>query len=936
MKRTFLIAFCACLLACVISTQAFGAADAKEEPVGLVLSAGTGKVLRANTETPLATRAGDILFAGDSLKSTDTPATFLFCPGKTSQTLDPASEVLLDSKALKLKSGKLDPSRPVNACFLPQVVRVAVASQQHYGVSMTRGLAKPQYDVIPFDSLAANVKNELAPFEEMLKADPSNAAAWVQEAAVFDREKLEANALAAYSKVAEQWKDAVWVRGRIFELNESLANQAALKAAAISPDAKTYALMIGISKYQKLPKELWLQYADADAATFSQHLASARGGGVPADQMSVLSNEQATTAAIRNAFQTTLRNRAGKLDTVFILIAAQGTVDSRGAFILSYDSDPQDLSTTAIPISEIQTLVDDELSKVGRVVLMVDVSRSANIGNLKTATIGSAVEKLGQANGEMLGLMASRPKEYSMEGTQFGGGHGAFTYSIVKGLEGLADHNDDRSIDESELISYVRENVPNLTANKQHPRDFGNPQNATKLSDLSKPGITLARFRQLYDSKNGGPLFLASAEPQDVVPGPTAQDVDAYKAAVAAKHLLPEDQGSAWPLLDKLRGELPPEQVFIQENALRVALEDQAQQVLLRYLAGDQSPQTKAEFDNGAKYMQAALKLTSESLYLEGRSDFFMGRGLLYDKQYAQAANLLEQSVRIDPGEAYGYNALGISYLEQADFARSIPAFRDAAKRAPNWSYPLHNLALAQVESGDYQGAIRSYQQAMKITPQFSYLPYNLGLVYQRTNQRREAEAAYKKAQSLDPGSALPLNALGSLKASQGKNVEAEKYYRDALQKDPNLVPARHNLGLLLASIKGRQNEAIDVFKQNIAANPDFLASRISLAETYAQSGDTANAIAQYLEVVKAKPGFIAARTTLASLYLKTNQADLAIAQLRAAADVDKQNPGIWEQIGDAERSANHPAEAKEAYSTALKLQYQKSDKKRIANKMAF
>ncbi len=527
---------------------------------------------------------------------------------------------------------------------------------------------------------------------------------------------------------------------------------------------------------------------------------------------------------------------------------------------------------------------------------MVDVSRAANIGNLKTATIGSAVEKLGQANGEMLGLMASRPKEYSLEGTQFGGGHGALTYSIIKGLGGLADHNDDRSIDESELISYVRENVPNLTANKQHPRDFGNPVNAAKLSDLSKQGITLARFRQLYDSRNGGPLFLASGSPspQDVVPGPTAQDVDAYKTAVAAKHLLPDDQGSAWPLLDKLRGELPPKQVFIQENALRVALEDQAQQVLLRYLAGDQTPQTKVEFDNGAKYMQAALRLTQESLYLEGRSDFFQGRGLLYDKQYAQAANLLEQAVRIDPAEGYGYNALGIAYLEQADFAKAIPAFRDAAHYSPNWSYPLHNLALAQVESGDYDGAVRSYQQAMKITPQFSYLPYNLGLVYQRRNQRREAEAAYRKAlslASLDSARALPLNALGSLKASEGKNAEAEKDYRDALQKDPSMVQAKYNLALLLGGIKGRQTEAIAAFKESIAANPDFLASRISLGDLDAQTGDTPGAIEQYLEVVKSKPGYIAARTKLATLYLKSNQADLAIAQLRAAADLQKREP---------------------------------------------
>ncbi len=74
-----------------------------------------------------------------------------------------------------------------------------------------------------------------------------------------------------------------------------------------------------------------------------------------------------------------------------------------------------------------RSLVDDELSKVGRVVLMADCCRAATIGNLKTGAVGSAVEKLGEAQGEMLGLMASRPKELSVEGPQFGGGHGAFT-----------------------------------------------------------------------------------------------------------------------------------------------------------------------------------------------------------------------------------------------------------------------------------------------------------------------------------------------------------------------------------------------------------------------------------------------------------------------------------------------------------------------------
>jgi hypothetical protein len=218
----------------------------------------------------------------------------LFCPTKTSQTIDAASEVTLESKGLKFKTGKSSASRPVNACFLPQVVRVAVASQQHYGVSMTRGLAQPKGHVIPLADLPPNVRSEIVGLENSIQANPNDTQSIVEEAAVFDRNRLEANALEAYQKAAVAWPDAVWIKGRIFELQEDLATQAAIKAAAISPDAKTYAMLVGVSKYQKLPKELWLQYPGADATAFGQHLASPRGGGVPQDQMLVLTDEQAT------------------------------------------------------------------------------------------------------------------------------------------------------------------------------------------------------------------------------------------------------------------------------------------------------------------------------------------------------------------------------------------------------------------------------------------------------------------------------------------------------------------------------------------------------------------------------------------------------------------------------------------------------------------
>ena len=203
---------------------------------------------------PLAARAGDILFTGDELRTESGAASFLYCPGKTSQTLDQGGDLLFDAKQLKVRTGKLSAAKPVNSCFLPQLVRVNVASQQHYGVSMTRGLTKPEGDLIPLASLAPNVRTEIDPLESQLRADPNDAAALINEAAIYDRNNLEATALASYRKVANEWKDAVWVRGRIFELEESLATQAALKAAEKSlPTARTFALLIGVSKYPETP-----------------------------------------------------------------------------------------------------------------------------------------------------------------------------------------------------------------------------------------------------------------------------------------------------------------------------------------------------------------------------------------------------------------------------------------------------------------------------------------------------------------------------------------------------------------------------------------------------------------------------------------------------------------------------------------------------------
>src|SRR5579883_2406935 len=918
----------------IVSAVGLGA-DTREEPVGLILNAAGSKLLRAETETPLAARSGDLLFAGDGLRTETGAASFLFCPAKAIDTLSASGEVRFETKQPKVRAGKIT-EQPARACTLPQTLRVAVASQQHYGVSMTRGINKPETPPTPRDKLPADVIAELAPFDAVLTADPKDQAALVSEATVFENHKLAANALEIYYKLREQWPDAVWIKSKIFELEEALATQAAAVTASAAPGGQTYALLVGISEYAK--PELSLQFADADANVFSQLLESPRGGALPAGNILLLTDEKATTAAVRNGFQDFLKRRAGKNDTVVILIAGHGTVEvpgSKNAYILTYDSDPQDLKSTALAVPELQALFEDQLSKVGRVLLFVDVCKAGTIGTIHNTMVSANVQQLGDVEGDMFGLLASRPKEVSLEGPQFGGGHGVFSYFVVKGLEGAADQNQDGNVDANELIKYVTDQVQTATNDKQHPREFGTYDNSMRLSDLRKPGINIAHWRIIFDSRRGEPKYLASAGPvAGIFDDQTSEQVDRFNAAIAAGRLLPTDPDNAFSALQALQPQLAPEQYQERKNQLQVALEDKAQQVLLRYLEGDETPQSRAAFEQGAQYMDAARKLTQESLFLEGREDFFQGRALLFDKMFPEAAQLLEQSVRMDPGGAYAFNALGIAYLEQAQYDKALPAFHDAIRRAQHWSYPLHNEALAYVEMGDYRSAIRAYQDAIRLTPQYSYLPYNLGLVYQRLNRRNEAEAAYRKAVMLEPNSAEPYNALGTLKASEGKRTEAEQLYRESLQRDPKLLPARHNLALLLADESNRQQEAIDLWRENLQQSPDYVPSRLSLAAALAQSGENAAAIEEYRRVLALKPEYVGARLALAGLFIKTGANDQALEQLHQLSREDAQNPDVFEQIGDLEAARQNSAAARSAYESALALKPARASRKRIGSKL--
>lgn len=939
-------------------TALFPAQPKKEQPVGLVIAANAAQLRRAGAELPFNANPGDVLFSGDALiTGADGSASFLYCPEKSSEDLASNAEIILGTQQIQAKKGGVTNKKPVTHCLLPQLERSPDAGQLFYP-AMKRELKpeteppdfKARVQALPDDQRKALLA-ELDPVEKALSQNPKDQPARIARAVLLQKYNLQAEAAEEYRRISSEWPKTVWTRQLVHLAPPTSPRRDTdrAKAAPKLEEGKTYALLVGISKYQRLSELEFLKYADQDAITFDQHLRSGRGGMVPDENIVLLTNEKATTAAIKNNIQQFLKTRAGQNDTVVLFIAAHGIVSDtptdKDAYIVTYDSDPQDLKSTALPMALVQKVMEEDLPNVGRVLVFIDVCHAGNIGTIKDRKgnkVNVVVAKLLETQGQVFGLLASQPDEYSIEAKNFGGGHGAFTYFLLKALSGEADKDGDGIVNPNEVFSYVYNQVQDATFSLQHPEKKGSLSSDSSLSDLDKTGIALGAFEPLPKAvlmaSRGRSISALQADRP--VPKTTkvriSRDLALFDAALDAGRILPETPLSAFAPLAQLKKTLKPEEYAVEENRLRIALEDAAQQVLLRYLTGDQEPQKRSDFENGALYFQAAQQLPPDSTVLESKETFCEGRVLIFEKKYREAAELLERAARLDPQGAYSYNGLGIAYLERADYERAKLAFRDAIQRAPHWAYPWHNLALAYTETGDYDQAIRSYQEGMRLAPKYSYLAYNLGLVYQRLNRRAEAEQAYKKAIAISPNLGEPYNALGYLNASRGKFAEAERFYKEALAKNPDLLAARHNLAVLLSEKPDRLSEAIDLWRQNLAKSADYLPSHLSLAETLAAQGKTAEAIGEYEAVLKSKPDYVAARRALAGLLVKSGKPDAALEQLREALKRAPRNPELNEETGDLQKGAGRASDAAASYQTALKYAGESKARKRIRAKMSF
>lgn len=116
---------------------------------------------------------------------------------------------------------------------------------------------------------------------------------------------------------------------------------------------------------------------------------------------------------------------------------------------------------------------------------------------------------------------------------------------------------------------------------------------------------------------------------------------------------------------------------------------------------------------------------------------------------HQHAVNEYEQAIKLAPGQASLYEALGWEYRALNENALAVKAFSQQLKLAPGNPIAMYNLASSEAENGQTQDALPLLEQVVKMYQVPTQADYYLGRVLATLGKYREAAAEFNRATQL-------------------------------------------------------------------------------------------------------------------------------------------------------------------------------------------
>lgn len=307
-------------------------------------------------------------------------------------------------------------------------------------------------------------------------------------------------------------------------------------------------------------------------------------------------------------------------------------------------------------------------------------------------------------------------------------------------------------------------------------------------------------------------------------------------------------------------------------------------------------------------------------------------------------------------GFSWGFG--GDSCKEALELAGSLENLRDEAKQRQAearilslcpYGAAAHYVGALRLERvGNVDGAIGEYRKAQQLERTFSPASGNLGLLYAQKGMNDEASVELARGLSSNSNPKYH-RALGRILAERNVYPLAIYHFGEALRGAPRDTGLHADLAESYAAM-GQTEQALDVYRRALTADPDFEKARIGIALIHLERNEEDKALEELKKVVLTSPQNREVHLLLAGIYEKRGDTRLAEYEyllggkgkpappMRPGGGPDeaagggqtiealqaslKENPDAdgYEKLGNLYRAAGRETEAIAAYREAAHL----------------
>jgi Flp pilus assembly protein TadD/uncharacterized caspase-like protein len=592
----------------------------------------------------------------------------------------------------------------------------------------------------------------------------------------------------------------------------------------------TYAIIIGIANYEFVTD---LQFADKDARAFAGFLMSKTGGSVNEKNIRLLTNQEANSTNIGDAFRWVLKV-AKPGDRVYFFFAGHGDEES----LISLDNGllllhraPKDsylaLGCDYLKISDLRIIAEDLTKRQTEVIIITDACHSGNLAGGETG-IYSTSRQLKEVWENSFKVLSCQSDELSYEGAQWGGGHGVFSYYLVLGMGGLADKDQNNEVNLMELRNYLETEVPRETApSSQTPQVVGNIKKNLTIVDTEE----LIKLKTEHENQIKMFSYVNTLSSDEIFSEYLQNQNDTlkflysrYLELVKSGNLIEPENNSAYLYFKKLKSSVENETLnrLLERNFI-AALQDKGMSIIIPILELKMFSKSIEEIDLGAKELSLAMELLGEKHY--------MYKQIQIRKMFLEAFSLSQQFIKDSDSSKLVQAETGLLLAMNLDY---------------NAAYPYFQLGWIYLNMGQYKKGLKTYRKYQQLVPNNPRAYNNLGYAYNELKQYDSAIINFRKVITLDSTYSRPYNNIGFALAIQEKYDESVQWFRTAISKDSSYQRAYYNLGNSLIKLK-KLDEAETNINKATELNPNDYDSWYNLACIYSLRNKKEKAL-EYLE----------------------------------------------------------------------------------------